>query len=231
VPRWEKRALAVTLVLLALGVGLEWVCASWQDWWKDHPLQAGVVGSLLLVAPLLIILERTLHRRFVTAEAQRIEREQEHWHGPALDALRAYADASERTDVAFYERLVEAVDHTGESGAGRPVRELVARIVEHAPDLLPGLCEWLRDEARRSAPLATSATYMLTLHPPLWAHSEIVSKVQRAVGAMAECCAEISATIGDRASLGDRLASLSDEHVTLVNEFRAALHGGEQAGT
>jgi hypothetical protein len=215
------------MALLLLGLGLEWSCAWWQAWWKDHPLQAGVVGSLLLVAPLLLVLERTLDRRFRQSEEERIARKQEHWRGPALDALRAYADAAERTDAAFYKRFVEAVDDTGQSGAGRPVPELVDRIVEHSPDLLPDLCEWLRDEARRSSPLATSASYMLTLHPPLRKHSDSVSRLQRSVGAMAHCCEQSSAATADRRSLGQRLAAQAKEHAELAKEFRASL---EDAG-
>lgn len=228
-PRWEWLILGVTLVLLTLGVGLESACDWWQNWWKDHPLQAGVVGSLLLVSPMLIVLERTLDRRFRQSEEQRIAREQQHWHGPALDALRAYADAAAHTDAAFYQRLVEAVDDTGKSGDGWPLPKLVARIVDHAPDLLPALCEWLRDEGRRSAPLATAATYMMTLHPPLREHSEAVSKLQRSVDATVDCCGEASAATGDRVALGDRLAALAAEHAGLARKFRATVDRERQA--
>ncbi len=95
---------------------------------------------------------------------------------------------------------------------------------ERDPESFQAISIQLLQSAARSAPLATSALYMLTLHPPLLEHREAITAIQRSTMEMGYGCEAVAAAAvrGEPVDEAvDRLAAMVDHHAKLASEFLA----------
>jgi hypothetical protein len=151
-PAWERVAVVAVAGLLLVALLLEWTSSGVRGWFVNHALTAGVVSGGLLLAPLLLVLERSLERReqererlrqeAVTAELARAEqRELERWKRPARDALETFLFTADRLNPLTRETFLTGTHMHLEGASGdRVLRALAIRgggsFLELDPDAL-----------------------------------------------------------------------------------------------
>jgi hypothetical protein len=203
-PPWEKAAVGVAGALAAWLVVMEWADDDWESFFTRHPLLTGLISGGLLLAPLLLVVERSLGRRALRAEKAREEREQERLRKPALNAIDTFRQVATPIGALFHEALWRAVERTPTPGKGKPVEELVPLLARVHPTGFADVESQLRRESAVSGARAADAVAMLALYPPMSELAERCTAVQEATNEMADRCGELAAS----QSTDDAIAAL-----------------------
>jgi hypothetical protein len=144
-PRWERYALAASLLLAVVAFLTDWLIHDVSQFWVDHPMIAGLVSGGVILPPLLILIERGLERHDEAIEQRITAREAERWRAPAVLALRALADdvllardrawdsvkSTTRSTSLSQDNIEEALTRAADFDAKR--REVETDIRESAP--------------------------------------------------------------------------------------------------
>jgi hypothetical protein len=132
-----------------------------------------------------------------------------------LDALRTYADAAAGRQSWLESRLATEVEDTSLAATDLETAEKLSLLGERNPAAFGAIADELRKDGARSAPLGSSALYLLTLHPPLLdEYREAVSEIQRTAVELADL-REAAALDDDTGATIERLASLAARHSEL----------------
>lgn len=202
-PTWEKLLVTLALVALVALIVLEQTDPWVRSQFVDHALLAGVVSGGLLLAPLLLIVERSLERAQrardterarsdMAAAEQRERRELGRWKRPAEDAIETYLYVADAFNDQLITRLKSGVRDAGVDPERPRYRDLWKVIADKGPiTAFLELYAFIHDAASRSGAIAIGATNTLALYTPLNGYVVRISEVQRVTRSMAEYCSEI----------------------------------------
>jgi hypothetical protein len=194
-PVWERAVVAVAMAALAALMVLEQLDTGLRAHIARHALLAGVVSGGLLLAPLLIVVERTLDRSRRDREDARERRELERWRLPAQEAVQTYLDVA----VPFTAKLRDLLRDVKPSfniatATAAEYADAYREFAKQAPNQdcsIRRLYLVARDEVARSGAVAIGAASTLALYPPLSTYAGPIYRIQRTTRDLAECCLHI----------------------------------------